>query len=52
MVKSIFEHFFLFEKIFVALFKTFGMQKADRSHFAGVVSEQVEMQKGSFQRMV
>ena len=34
----------------MALFTTFGMQKADRSQFAGSVSKQGDMQKGSFHR--
>ena len=39
-------------KIFVALFKTFGKKRMMRSHFAGGISEQGDMQNGSFQRMV
>ena len=39
-------------KTFVALFTTFEMQRIVRLHFAGGVSGQGDMQKGSFQMMV
>ena len=42
-------------KMFVVIFRTFGMQSSKsmkRSQFAGDFSEQGNMQKGSFQRMV
>ena len=50
LVKIIFDHLF---KIFVALLKTFGMQKDDKiTFFSGDESEQCDMQKGSFQKML
>ena len=57
LVKIIFSHkMFICQpifKIFVALFKAFGMQMDEiRSHFAGGVLGQGDLQKGSFQRMV
>ena len=42
----------LISNFFVALFKTFGCKRMIRSHFAVGVSEQTDMQKGSFQRMM
>ena len=39
-------------KNLLALFTTFVMQKDERSDFVRGVSEQGDMQKGSFQRMV
>ena len=39
-------------KIFVALYMTLRGKRMIRSHFARGVSEQGDIQKGSFQRMV
>ena len=57
LVKIIFGHtFFLFVNRFSKFLRHFlgllGCKKITRSYFVGGVSEQDEMQKGSFQRMV
>ena len=56
LVKIIFDHKIIIclaiFKIFVALLKTFEMQKGDNNRFCWNVSEQGDMQKGSFTRML
>ena len=56
LVKIIFDHKIIIclelFKNFVALLKTFEMQKGDNNGFCWNVSEQGDMQKGSFQRML
>ena len=56
LVQIIFDHKIIIchaiFKIFVALLKTFEMQKGDNNRFCWNVSEQGDMQKGSFQRML
>ena len=56
LVKIIFDHKIIIchviFKNFEALLKTFEMQKGDNNRFCWNVSEQGDMQKGSFQRML
>ena len=56
LVKIIFDHKIIIchtiFKIFVAPLKTFEMQKGDNNTFSWNVSEQDDMQIGSFQRML
>ena len=56
LVKIIFDHKIIIchaiFKIFVAPCKTFEMQKGDNNTFCWNVSEQDDMQIGSFQRML